>query len=260
MFKLMIHGGVFLAALLIGASESALMAQDTAKTTLAAAGRELKTAVGKKGEERASILKRARAIYEQVPGRWPEESSAVARAHMQMGLLSKKLGDSSEALRQMKLVVGVKGEVKRHAEAYIEMSKIERKAKRPEEAIKVLQLLLQNCGECERDCAEALLRISSTRVSLERFDEALVAAQQVLDEHPGIWRVNVDASNQICRVLIQRREWVKAVAKLKELDQMLKERFGSAENWVSVQSAMQKMSARRTLTPWRKEATGVPAS
>lgn len=260
MFNRMMMGGMLLIALMSGGSVAELRAQDTAKTMLAAAGRELKTAVGKKGEARAVVLKSARGIYEQIPSRWPDDGAAVAQAHLEMARLSRRLGDSEESLRQLQLVVAIEGEARKHAAAYIEMSKLARKSKQPEEAIKPLQALLNNCKECRRDCTDALLRMSSIQAAAERFDAATASARQVIDKYPEDWRANVDACNQVCRILIQRREWVKAIAHLAQLDKFLEERFASSDSWDSVRSAMERMSARRTLTPWSPHPEGAPAS
>lgn len=260
MFNRMMMAGMLLIALMSGGSMAEIRAQDTAKTMLAAAGRELKTIVGKKGEARAVVLKSARGIYEQISSRWPDDSAAVAQAHLQMALLSQQLGDSQESLRQLQLVLAIEGETRKHAVAYIEMSKLARKSKQPEVAIKSLQALLNNCAECRRKCTDALLRMSSIQAAAERFDAAAVSAQQVIDKYPEAWRANVDACNQVCRILIQRREWVKAIAYLAQVDKLLEERFASSDSWDSVRSAMERMSARRTLTPWSPNSESVPAS
>ena len=260
MFNRMMMAGMLLITLMSGGSVTELRAQDTAKTMLAAAGRELKTVVGKKGEARAVVLKSARGIYEQIPSRWPDDGAAVAQAHLQMALLSRQLGNSKESLLQLQLVVAIEGEARKHAVAYIEMSKLAAKSKQPEEALKPLRSLLKNCTECRRECTDALLRMSSIQAAAERFDFATASAQQVVDKYPEIWRANVDACNQVCRILIQRREWVKAIAHLAQLDKLLEERFASSDSWDSVRSAMERMSARRTLTPWSPQSEGVPAS
>ncbi len=260
MFKKMTIGVALLAAIMSGGVTVELQAQDTAKTTLAAAGRALKTAVGKEGDERTEVLESARAIYKQVPIRWPDEAPAVAQAHLQMARLSKRLGDLTEALRQLDLVVAVKGEARKHAVAYVEMAKIASKAKQPDEAIAKLQALLDNCSDCRRDCADALLRLSSIHAGREQFDKATASARKVIDTYPEVWRANVDACNQVCRILISRREWVKAIDRLTAVDQLLEERFASTDAWESVQSAMQRMSSRRVLTPWQPTAVQRPSA
>ena len=253
MFKRIVMGGLFLSALLCGGMATELRAQETAKSTLAAAGRKLKTAAGTKGDVRMEILRSARSIYAQVPARWRDESRAVAQAHLQMALLSRRMGDTKEAKKQLEAVVAVGGETARHATAYIEMSKMARQSKDLDLAVEKLQALLANCSECPRDCTDALLRMSSIYASQEQFEEATLTAQRVLDDYSGIWRANVDACNQLCRILIQRREWVKAIDQLQKSDQILKQRFTSHKAWDSVRRAMEQMSARRTLTPWSKD-------
>ena len=97
--------------------------------------------------------------------------------------------------------------------------------------------------------AEAGLALASIARKRKRWKSALDWAQRVLDSHPTLWRENVDAANVVCNVLASCRQWTQATARLAELDALMEERFGQSESWASVQKALEKMSARKLLTP-----------
>lgn len=228
---------------------SLVAAQDTPESMLKVARKQEARSVGKKGEERAAELRRALEMFQTVPDRWPEARHEVATARLRSAEIQKRLGEGGKALATLAALVQSEGEATLRAKGLLLEASIRRRQKDFDGAEDALQRVVDDFGGEVRLVAEASLSLASLARKRKRWKTASDWAQRVLDSHPTLWRENVDAANVVCNVLATCRQWPQATAKLAELDALMEERFGQSDSWPSVRKALDKMSARRLLTP-----------
>lgn len=224
-------------------------AQDTPESMLKVARKQEARAVGKKGEERAAELRKALDMFGIVSKRWPDATHDVAAARFRMAEIQKRLGQPAAALESVAALLALNGEPKLKAKGLALEASIRRRQKDFDGAGVALERIVNEYGLEERLAADACLTLASIARQRKHWKSSLAWAQRVLDEHPGLWRENVDAANVVCNVLASCRQWPQATRKLAELDALVEKRFGATEKWPQVRKALDAMSARRLLTP-----------
>ena len=224
-------------------------AQDTPDSALKVARKQEKQAVGTKGSARDKHLRRAVDMYRSVIERWPKAEEQKSEAYLRMGELQKKLGETTEAMTNVDLALATPGRPNTLARAGLFRAKLLVARKQYDEATASLRVVVEKFAKQEGHAAEALLKMTSIALRRKNWSEADAAAQKLLDVYPTRWRDNVDAANYLVRSLVNRRRWVDAIAKLEEIDTFLRTRFADHPKRTSVEKAMAKMSARKTLTP-----------
>ena len=236
----------FLCALLLSVAGAA---QDSPKSLLALARKQEGLAKGQEKEARVPVYEKALELYLQVPGRWPEALAEGSRALLSAAALEKKLGRAEKAHEHLDEVLKIDNRPVEHARALQMKASLYRRAKDYQKAREALQRLLEICAGESKACAKARLSLGSLARQEKRFQDALQRAAEVLEKHPLCWRENVDAVQLHLSVLMKNRQWVQAIAALKEFEERLLERFKDSPKADSVKKALAALPARKALTP-----------
>ncbi len=240
---------VMFSAALALASPGISAAQDDAKTMLQVARKQEAAARGKKGEERARILREACAIYRKVPETWPESAEECARAWLALGRLQARLDDVSSARSAYEAVLEGEGAARLKIQAHEGLATLARRAKDWKGCLDALQAVVSGYPDHPNAVASALLAQGRLHRRRKQWRSAMSKGEKVLAEFPTLWRSNVAAEDLIVGVLTDARHWPEAMEKLSQLDTLLEKRFQGHPSWPRVQQAMAKMKARKRLTP-----------
>ncbi len=239
---------VFSAVVLLTSWETAT-AQEDAKSMLQVARKQESLARGKKGEERARILREACAVYRKVPETWPESTGECARAWLALGRLNARLNDTASARDAYEAVLNADASAKLKIRALEGLAGMARKAKDWKGCLDALEAIVTGYPDHPKAVASALLAQGKTYRRRKQWQAAMTKADKVLSAFPTLWRSNVAAADLALGVLTDTRHWPEAIAKLAEFDRLLEKRFQNEESWPKVQAAMAKMRARKRLTP-----------
>ncbi len=238
-----------LALALITTIAQPLDAQDDARSCLQAGRKSLKAARALEAEERVAMQEEALVLFRSVGSRWPDALEERAQALIEAGRLLQRLGRTDEALASYREVASFNAGAARRVEALAAAASLHRRRKDPAAATACLEEIVQGYPQENKAVAEALLDLGALARDADRFATAVKLARRVLDEHPGLWRQNVDACQLWLGVLVRCHQWDEARNRLERLDALMKERFESTKSWESVQRWMSRLSARKSLTP-----------
>ncbi len=239
--------GAFILILLVTSQGG--MAQDSPASMLSLAKKQAALAKGQPQLEASAALKKAIALYEQVPEKWPEAASENAKSFLGAAVIDRKLGNSESALKR--LATGLKTDAQPAilADLYMTKASIHRRLKQLDQATATLKELLERCSSESKDCAKARLVLGSIARRQKRYVDAMQQARDVLEKHEDAWRENVDAIQLFLSILIKCHRWDEAKKELATLEQQILVRFAGSKKLDSIKKALARLPARRMLTP-----------
>ncbi|MCB9831235.1 MAG: tetratricopeptide repeat protein [Planctomycetes bacterium] len=228
---------------------SALQAQDDARSCLAAARKSLASARGLEDEDKKAVLDEALTLFQAVGERWPDAVEERANALLEAAALLQKLARPDEARASLLAVLDLPAPGKLKARALAAAAALERRRKEPEAATALLERLIREFPDEEKEVAEARLDLGAQARDQKRWASALRLADEVIEAHPGLWRQNLEACQLRLGVLLRCRQWQQATAELERLDALMARRFKDGKHWESVARGLAALSARKSLTP-----------
>lgn len=247
MLTKLLRGG--LAALLLMMSALPLVAQDDAASCLQAGRKSLKAAKGLEDEEKAEAIDQALRFFHEVGDRWPDALEERSASLMEIGQLLQRLGRTEEAMASYREILGLPARGSTLARALAAIAAMQRRSKDLNAATATLEDLIRRFPEETKEVAEARLDLAAMARDQGKWATAIRHAGDILEKHPDLWRQNVEACDLWLGVLVRCHQWEQARLEMKRLDALLIERFKSQKSWASVERGMQRMTARKSLTP-----------
>jgi tetratricopeptide (TPR) repeat protein len=221
-----------------------LCAQETAKGMIDLAAKKAASAKGRSSEEGAVILEEAAAILEQVAIRFPSEKPAVARAHLDLGRVRKRLNDVPGAEAALVQASQATEEPKVATEALHDLATIYRRTKRLQEAQQALDRIVAEFPGEGRQRAEALSRLASMHRSAKRIDAAEAALRQILADHGDLFAAAVDALDDLVALKLGQGREDDARGLHASHGEALRARFAGTRYENRVQPALDRIAAR----------------
>ncbi|MCA9320426.1 MAG: tetratricopeptide repeat protein, partial [Planctomycetes bacterium] len=168
-----------------------LPAQDDAETLIAMARKQEAEARGKSQEDRQICLEDALKTYRSVLTRFPADSAVCQRAWYEVGSLERRLGRIDAAREAYESALGKEGPDRIATRALDGLASIHRRQKSLEQAEGCLKRIVADYPSEPRAQAEARLDLMRLYRASKRFREAIQVGEEIIREHPSIWRVNV---------------------------------------------------------------------
>ena len=180
-------------------------------------------------------------ILLRVPVEFEGERPAVARAHLEMGRLHRRLGQAAEARRAFEAAVAFRDVSNVACDAMHDLVSVLRREKEYEAADAILLDLVKSFPEEKYDRAKALDRLASSARKRKEYEEAEGYLRQVLMEHGDLWRPAVDALDDLVTVLLLSGRGEEARRVLEAEREALLERFSEGRDADRVAKALDGM-------------------